>query len=155
LSHLFSQGLVSADLLLTSEQFRAKAHERIKAASARSNGAARFPALIPAGAGITPAEFTVVYAIIASWNGRTLSKALPFFSKVNLRHYARDLRRMGYNVACSQVAIITGKKQAAPATPPKKRPGSVPRMTGSRKQKASPGGVRGGTGPPFGLTGIS
>ncbi len=135
LSHLFSQGLVSADLLLTSEQFRTKAHDRVKTVSTQRKAATRFSNLIPAGPGITPSEFTVVYAIIASWNGRTLSKGLPFFSKVNLRHYAHALRRMGYNVACNRIQTAA-KRQAASAMPPKKQPIPATQISADRKQKA-------------------
>jgi uncharacterized protein (TIGR04141 family) len=96
LSHLFAQGLVSADLLLTSDEFRTEAREKI---SALEPAQRRFSRLFPQNRGITASEFTVVYGIVARWENRSLAEALPFFSKVNLRRYIRDIKRMGYKVA--------------------------------------------------------
>ena len=95
LSHLFAQGLVSADLLLTSDEFRTEAREKISSLERQR----RFSRLFPQNRGITASEFTVVYGIVAPWENRSLAEALPFFSKINLRRYIRDLKRMGYKVA--------------------------------------------------------
>lgn len=103
LSHLFSQGLVSADLMLMSEEFRKKVHQRIRSLEHQRAAVNSFSRLFSVGKGISPSAFTVVYAIIARWKQKSLSEALPFFSKVNLRRCAQDLRRMGYAVAYSQI----------------------------------------------------
>jgi len=104
LSHLFAQGLVSADLLLMNGEFRKKARQRIAGLERQRRLGNRFSRLLPLDRGITAQDFTVVYAIIAKWKGKSLVEALPFFSKVNLRRYAQDLKRMGYAVAYAQIA---------------------------------------------------
>jgi uncharacterized protein (TIGR04141 family) len=102
LSHLFSQGFVSADLLVTSKEYRLACVEKIDdAAAERMPGDASYRSqfnFIQAGA-VEPSEIEVVYAIVAKWKGKSLVEALPFFSKVNLRRVGKDLRRMGYKVA--------------------------------------------------------
>ena len=122
LSHLFSQGLVSADLLLMSEEFRKKVQQQIAALERerKQNGFSKF---FPAMKGISASHFTVVYAIITDWKGRSLSAALPFFSKINLRRCAQDLRRMGYKVAYSQISAAA--EAAAEGKIGKRPPGRV------------------------------
>ena len=104
LSHLFAQGFVSADLFLMSQEYRTIALEKIKeqekfrADKEGDNGfLGRFSRYDPLR--ITPGDYEISYAIIAKWNGMDLVEALPFFSKVNLRRYVEDLRRMGYKVS--------------------------------------------------------
>lgn len=111
LSHLFAQGLVSADLLLTSDEFRRVARRRIQAQEHQKGVGNDFSQLISEDEGITPSEFTVVYAIAAKWKNRALADALPFFSKVNLRRQARDLRRMGFGVAYRRIPDLSGGQQ--------------------------------------------
>jgi len=114
LSHLFSQGYVSADLLLMSEEYRRKVIEKINDAlqnlphGTDGNGVRdRFLSLVTHDR-INPSSYEVVYAITAKW-GRgekaRLSTRLPFFSKVNLRRHAQDLRRMGYHVSYKRIDI--------------------------------------------------
>lgn len=67
LSHLFSQGLVSADLLLTSDEFRKAAREKILESENEHGRGHRFSKLFPPHQGITASDFSVVYAIIADW----------------------------------------------------------------------------------------
>lgn len=125
LSHLFAQGLVSADLLLTNEEFRERAHQRIKGLEKRRHVSNKFSVLLPPDKGITPSHFTVVYGIITPRKERFLSELLPFFSKINLRRCAQDLRRRGFRVACKKIdelARIKKPKRLKPAkasTPPK------------------------------------
>lgn len=115
LSHLFSQGLVAADLLLMSRPFRSAALEKIRQ---------------EAGAGFTPftedqlapQNFAIVYGIIDSWKGRTLIDALPFFSKINLRRCVDDLKRMGYRVFYQRIDV----QYAAARKPGKKRASARP-----------------------------
>ena len=138
LSHLFSQAVVSADLLLMSAEFRAKARQRI-AALTKQPGNQAFAKLFPAGEDISPSKFTVVYAIIADWNGRTLARALPFFSRVNLRRCVQDLKRMGYHVAYSQIAVgaAEARRPARLALVPPSR-----RVAAQQSGKPRPAGVR-------------
>lgn len=88
LSHLFAQGIVSAELLAQEERFRKlvnkhlpKSHklpeERIKAS-----------------------DFEVTYAIVS----RSKSKLdLPFFSKVSLKVAIKRLRALGYRVSIAKI----------------------------------------------------
>jgi uncharacterized protein (TIGR04141 family) len=92
LSHLFSQGFVSADLLQMSPQFRQVVKEKIEELD--SSGAFGFID----GSPIIPSEYEVVYVIVAAWRGRTLAEGLPFFSKVNLVRTVTDLAGRGFNV---------------------------------------------------------
>jgi uncharacterized protein (TIGR04141 family) len=104
LSHLFSQGLVSADLLLMSNEFRQKVRRVVLAAERACGRVGRFSRVFPANSGVTPSEFTIVYAIMAKWSDRSLAEALPFFSKINLRRCTQDLTRMGYNVLYKRIS---------------------------------------------------
>jgi uncharacterized protein (TIGR04141 family) len=99
LSHLFAQGLVSAELLQMSTEFRRVAHEKIRT---ETNARPGFDFLdVPT---FAPSDFEIVYAVIAGWRGRNCSEALPFFSKVNLREVVTDLRSRGFKVGLNQVA---------------------------------------------------
>lgn len=111
LSHLFAQGYVSADLLLMNPEFRdvakaaiAKAEENRATDTTDEGFRGRFTNAVRFDPP-NPSKTEVVYAIIARWNGRSLAEALPFFSKVNLRRHADDLRRMGYRVTCKRIEI--------------------------------------------------
>jgi uncharacterized protein (TIGR04141 family) len=108
LSHLFSQGTVSAELFLMNERYRTDLHQKISEAErdrARRDGdpgfVGRFSAFDPAR--ISATDYRIVYAIVAKWKGRSLTQALPFFSKVNLRRHLEDLTRMGYGTAVARV----------------------------------------------------
>lgn len=102
LSHLFAQGLVSASLLHDDRTSRDLMRHAIREASG-NNAAFDF---IDVDA-IRPSDFVVVYGAIANWRGRSLANALPFFSKVNLRTTATELRRRGYGVAFAQIPTST------------------------------------------------
>jgi uncharacterized protein (TIGR04141 family) len=96
LSHLFSQGFVSAQLLQESPEFRRAANSRI--ADVTSAASKYFSE-----AAITTSDYTVMYGIAASWRGRGLSEALPFFSRVNLRRTAADLMNRGFGVTVERI----------------------------------------------------
>lgn len=93
LSHLFSQGVVSARLLLEAD-FRSKM---------RAKYGVIVEHVIP-DTNITPSEYEVVFGIICE-PSRSIPSGLPFFSKVRLLEAARELRRMGYNrVSTAKIA---------------------------------------------------
>ena len=97
LSHLFSQGFVSAQLLQEDNTFRKAAADKIRQlTSATSFGFFETPSL-------DTTRFQVVYAIAAPWKGRNLTQALPFFSKVNLDGITQQLVNRGYRVGLSQI----------------------------------------------------
>lgn len=104
LSHLFSQGYVSGDLFVTSQEFRtAVSAEIAEAENDKGSGPIFSDALdfdTP-----DPAAIEVVYAVVAGWDGDSVVERLPFFSKVNLRRHATDLRRLGYTVTFKRIDI--------------------------------------------------
>jgi uncharacterized protein (TIGR04141 family) len=95
LSHLFAQGVVSAEAFLWDGVFRQDVKDKIESAN---TGLAQ---LIPPGRP-SPSEFAVGYAIItpraAGW-----PRNLPFFSQVNLRNAADRLERLGYGVSLTRI----------------------------------------------------
>jgi len=95
LSHLFAQGVVSAEALLTDGAFREDAREFIQEVR---------PALVdlvPHGRP-APDQYEVAYVVITHrLNGWPLT--LPFFSQVNLCNAARRLGQLGYNVSLTAV----------------------------------------------------
>jgi uncharacterized protein (TIGR04141 family) len=97
LSHLFSQGFVSARLLQEDKAFRKAADEKI--ASLTKDQSFRFFETST----LRTEGFEIVYVIVAPWRGRTLVQALPFFSKVNLERTVEELTNKGYQVSLSPV----------------------------------------------------
>lgn len=95
LSHLFSQGVNSAERLLTDRDFRAKAAAVI---AAEGNGyASIWPRDRPA-----PQDHEIVFAVITRSRRRT-PLTLPFFSVVSLRAAARTLHGFGFRVSTAAV----------------------------------------------------
>ena len=99
LSHMFAQGAASAELLQTDPQFRARVQAMLKTMESGETFAFFEDSF-------RTSEFDVSYAIIADWRGRRLEEALPFFSKLNLRRTAEELRNRGFDVTCSQVIEV-------------------------------------------------
>ena len=97
LSHLFSQGAVSAELLLQSYEFREKCRDIL---SNLGNG---WKDCIPTNRP-DPAEYEIVYAIIGPAN-TDWPRSLPFFSQLNLGNTARRLKELGYGVSLNQIAV--------------------------------------------------
>jgi len=81
LSHLFSQGVTSASLLLWDEGFR-KALNR--------------------GLPVTHRFGNPAYAIASQSEGELV---LPFFSRVTLRNAYRQLSNYGFKVTCSKIEM--------------------------------------------------
>jgi uncharacterized protein (TIGR04141 family) len=103
LGHLFWQGFVSAELLLSDPVYRRKAIEKIRAAAeerATRDGDPTFPArfAIVKEESVSAADQEVVFAIIGKWNGKGL-ETLPFFSKIALREMASELDLRGVKVS--------------------------------------------------------
>ena len=97
LSHLFSQGFVSAALLQSDSVFREATHKKI----VELGGGNDFDFFdVP---NLQASEFEVIYAIIAPWRGRDLTEALPFFSKINLLRTAEELRNRGFSVSLARI----------------------------------------------------
>jgi uncharacterized protein (TIGR04141 family) len=87
LSHLFAQGLVSADLFLHDTSFREEARKRI--------GGTWVPKERP-----NAEHYEVAFALIS----RSQKKIdLPFFSQVNLRACSERLQAFGYRVTLTKI----------------------------------------------------
>lgn len=96
LSHLWNQGLVSAQSFRLDKKYRKDAR---KEATARETKHARtgFVDLLPKVASINPSDYTVVYGILKKKHAHTKKLGIPFFSKVALRGIVEQLTMMGYN----------------------------------------------------------
>lgn len=111
LSHLFSQGYVSAETLKKSEQFRQLFNQKLPASMKMADPVAEIP----------EGHYQVVYAI---YSDKQLPKDLPFFSKLTLKNAYSNLRAMGYKVALADISIsstLKAKSLGKPAKTPKKK----------------------------------
>lgn len=97
LSHLFSQGFVSATLLQSDSVFREAAHRKIEELGGGKDYDFFNVASLQAG------EFEIVYVIVAPWRKRTLAEALPFFSKINLLRTAENLVNRGFKASLVRI----------------------------------------------------
>lgn len=86
LSHLFNQGLVSAQLVLGDDEFRKKANKKIV-----ENGGTKDFIIVD---GVKP---NIVFAIISKTDNDLPN--IPFFSKVTLRYVKQQLNLLGCSVA--------------------------------------------------------
>jgi len=100
LSHLFSQGTVSAQLLLFDKTFRQEMNQVLPPSH-------RLPD--PADS-IIASEFEVAYAVVAR-RGKSLD--LPFFSKVNLRNAVQLLTQFGYHVSLTAITAQKSQQKAS------------------------------------------
>ena len=94
LSHLFSQGSVSGELLLSDEEFRKKLNKKFDALGVPNyklpNTSAR----------PNPSDYEIVFAIISKSDAEL---NIPFFSKVNLRNAKNRLENLGYKVSLLKI----------------------------------------------------
>jgi uncharacterized protein (TIGR04141 family) len=98
LSHLFSQGTISADLFQKDPGFRKKARTKIK--SLKSSVAK----MIPLSGDIDTGDYEIVYAIIKKATSVSpWQTSLPFFAQLNLRQAATLLRNRGYKVSVKHI----------------------------------------------------
>ena len=96
LSHLFAQGYVAAEVILSDKEFRKKARAKLR--SIHSD----LGSLIPLD-GIKSSDYEVVYLILGDDN-LTVKPALPFFSKINLVKAFENLTQKGFKVTICGVA---------------------------------------------------
>jgi uncharacterized protein (TIGR04141 family) len=95
LSHLFSQGTVSARVLAIDPPSRDKVRAEVTAMQGET-GQTGYEDIIPkAEEDFTRSDFTVVYGVIVASD----KPKLPFFSLVSFRQAARDLDALGYKYA--------------------------------------------------------
>ena len=98
LSHLFSQGRVSAESLLQDQGFR---EETMRLIERIEPG---FPSSIAIDK-LDPVDFEVVYAVIYSGE-RPMHQRLPFFSKLNMMNAVKGIRNLGFKVSKARVLIV-------------------------------------------------
>lgn len=96
LSHLWNQGLVSAETLRRDSDFR-KEFRRVTKDREAKFGRTGFSSQLPARK-FDPSKFTVVYAVLKKRGKLSGKLNLPFFSKVALRAAAERISMMGYKV---------------------------------------------------------
>ncbi len=96
LSHLFSQGSVSAEVFLAD----AVARSRIRSTLKKLGKNAYLP-LVPTDRPVA-SSYEVVYAVLTK-NSPKWPPALPFFSGVNLMHHTTQIRNLGFNVSLHHV----------------------------------------------------
>jgi uncharacterized protein (TIGR04141 family) len=92
LSHLFSQGLISAELFLVDAQFRQNVNKLLPARWQIKNVEQR----------PHTDEFRIVFGVISQVGGEL---TLPFFSRLNARHTVRRLNAFGYQVFLAKIAV--------------------------------------------------
>ncbi|PIB17561.1 MULTISPECIES: TIGR04141 family sporadically distributed protein [Vibrio harveyi group] len=97
LSHLFSQGVVSAEIFRRSEEARQKLYSNHKDVMPLTD-----PAIAP-----NASDYRIVYAI---YDIDALPTKLPFFSKVNLKNAFNRLQLLGYEVALAHIEVHPDKK---------------------------------------------
>lgn len=102
LSHLFAQGLVSADCFLGDSTFRKDFHLKLK-----QTGKAGFEDCFSETGRPNPGDFKVVYAIATDTRrSHPWPLSLPFFSQVNLSNTNRHLKNLGFSVALTKIEVI-------------------------------------------------
>lgn len=98
ISHLWSQGVVSAETFVRDETFRKSMRDQAIKRQKKA-GKKKFEDLLPDGRSKPIAtEYKVIYGIMRHPYQRTKKLGLPFFSKVSLRAAARRIQLMGYTV---------------------------------------------------------
>lgn len=95
LSHLFSQGVVSATLFLQDAEFRKEARTRF---------GPEWQDMVPLGQP-EARDYEIGFAIVSRVPGQL---ELPFFSKVSLRSAARTLSGFGYQVTLTKIEVALG-----------------------------------------------
>lgn len=99
LSHLFMQGLVSADSFLD-EEFRILVNQRLNNEFSVPERREDF----------SPSNYEVVYVIATKYIGEDGRPQIPFFSKVSLNTVVKQLRRLKYSVSIQGVKLNQGQQ---------------------------------------------
>jgi uncharacterized protein (TIGR04141 family) len=94
LSHLFLQGLNSAEYFHSDSDFRKKLNAKLKTGWKLSNPNSR----------IDGSEYEVIYAIIS--NDDAERPRIPFFSKVSIKNVKRKLETMNFKVSLKRIKSL-------------------------------------------------
>ncbi len=92
LSHLFSQGLVSAELFVSDKEFRRKLNVKLPDDIKLKNTELRPQA----------SDYTIIYAIATN---KEIPQRLPFFSKITLKNTIKSLHTLGFNVKLLKIDV--------------------------------------------------
>jgi uncharacterized protein (TIGR04141 family) len=92
LSHLFAQGVVSAETFRREKKFRELVDQNLPHPHKLGNRVNE----------MNPQDFVVTFAVISE-SAKPLHESLPFFSKVNLRNAVKLLQSNGYNVRLAKI----------------------------------------------------
>lgn len=98
LSHLFAQGLVSAELYLDDQRFRDGAAELLERLGASADMLSRERP--------NPGEWEVAYVVLTRGVRKDTPYTLPFFSLANLASSARRLQDRGFKVSIAEVREV-------------------------------------------------
>jgi len=98
LSHLFSQGVVSAELFHTEPSFRKKINDELPRLFKIRNPLSR----------PNTNDYKVIFGIISTEEG---GLTLPFFSRITLRHAAKIIQAFGYQCAIVKIPVVPGPTQ--------------------------------------------
>jgi len=116
LSHLFSQGFVSGQLMQLDADFRAKIKSKLPTS---------FKPLISEDNRPKDQEFTITFGVISEDQEEGLH--LPFFSRVNINNTHRILRGYGFNVELLKIKVdpmFSKTKKIPPRKAPKRKVGT-------------------------------
>jgi uncharacterized protein (TIGR04141 family) len=106
ISHLWNQGMVSAEAFVRDEKYRKDFRTAVKHRQSQA-GKSGFEKLLPDGRSKSnPSEFTVVFGIMRSRYIKSGVLDIPFFSKISLRAAVDRIRLMGFNVEVHLVEKI-------------------------------------------------
>jgi uncharacterized protein (TIGR04141 family) len=98
ISHLWNQGVVSAESFIRDEKFRIDLRKEVKKRQGKFRKTG-FDVILPDGRSKpTPSEFTVVFGIMRHRYKKSGIMSIPFFSKVSLRAVADRIQLMGFPV---------------------------------------------------------
>ncbi|WP_032621889.1 TIGR04141 family sporadically distributed protein, partial [Pseudomonas avellanae] len=134
ISHLWMQGVVSAEAFVADSEFRRKLKDTVAA----TKGGSAFVGTLPDGRkrDVDRGEYTVVYGIMRHrYVDGTIG--IPFFSKVSLMAACDRLRRTGMNIRKEIIEKLTPKPPVKKAK--SKRPTIKAKKTSSaHKRPAAP-----------------
>lgn len=101
LSHLFNQGVNSAELLFFDEAFRDNARDVIENEETRIGKFGFKDKILPSNSTHVPNDFTIIFAVIS----KSATPKIPFFSLISLRRNLEPLERFGYNLKFCWIGV--------------------------------------------------
>jgi len=113
ISHLWNQGVVSAEAFISDKIFRKKLRSKVKTLA--KNGTTRFEDFFPKASEIPKRQdYKIVYGIMRKPYADG-SLGIPFFSKVSLQASIEKIRQFGFPVALELIEKPKGDAQIQPA----------------------------------------